>query len=58
MFIAGRAVAGLGEGLFLSVCGVWLIECAPKEVRGRMGAMLQLGVTLGVASGYFVCYGR
>ncbi|KAK4688298.1 hypothetical protein P7C73_g1817, partial [Tremellales sp. Uapishka_1] len=32
MYLAGRAIAGAGEGLFLSTVGVWLVEAAPKEV--------------------------
>lgn len=32
MFLLGRALAGVGEGLFLSPAGVWLAESSPKEV--------------------------
>lgn len=46
MFLAGRALAGCGEGLFLSVAGVWLVECAPKELRGRIGCMIQFFIVV------------
>lgn len=37
MFVAGRAIAGTGEGLFLSVAGTWLVEVAPAQVRPAAG---------------------
>ncbi|CAL1713568.1 unnamed protein product [Somion occarium] len=53
----GRSVAGVGEGLFLSVVTVYAIEIAPASSRGRLGSVVQLLITIGIASGYFVCYG-
>ncbi|TCD60580.1 hypothetical protein EIP91_009838 [Steccherinum ochraceum] len=53
----GRCIAGVGEGLFLSLVTVYAIEISPASVRGRMGSVLQLFITVGIACGYFVCYG-
>ncbi|KAH9928596.1 general substrate transporter [Amylocystis lapponica] len=53
----GRCVAGVGEGLFLSVVTVYAVEIAPASSRGRLGSVVQLFITIGIASGYFVCYG-
>ncbi|PCH33387.1 general substrate transporter [Wolfiporia cocos MD-104 SS10] len=53
----GRAVAGAGEGLFLSAITVYAVEIAPTSARGRLGSMVQLLNTIGIASGYFICYG-
>ncbi|KDQ14511.1 hypothetical protein BOTBODRAFT_145628 [Botryobasidium botryosum FD-172 SS1] len=57
MLIVGRLVVGVGEGFFMSALGVYLVEISPPDVRGRVVCMLQLFVTLGIAIGYFVCYG-
>ncbi|KZT06349.1 general substrate transporter [Laetiporus sulphureus 93-53] len=53
----GRCVAGIGEGLFLSTVTVYAVEIAPASARGRIGSMVQMLCTIGIASGYFVCYG-
>ncbi|KDN39177.1 hypothetical protein RSAG8_08948, partial [Rhizoctonia solani AG-8 WAC10335] len=57
MLIIGRLIVGVGEGFFLSAIGVYLVEIAPPDVRGRISCMLQLFVTIGIAAGYFICYG-
>ncbi|CAE6475317.1 unnamed protein product [Rhizoctonia solani] len=57
MLIIGRLIVGVGEGFFLSAIGVYLVEIAPPDVRGRISCMLQLFVTIGIALGYFICYG-
>lgn len=57
VFIFGRLVQGLGEGLFISACYVQVSEISPAKVRGIMTSIPQLGVSIGLAAGYFVCYG-
>ncbi|KAH7102704.1 general substrate transporter [Auriculariales sp. MPI-PUGE-AT-0066] len=57
MFIAGRAIAGMGEGLFMSPITTYICEIAPTPVRGRLTVQIQLFVTLGLLCGYFTCYG-
>ncbi|CAE6378421.1 unnamed protein product [Rhizoctonia solani] len=57
MLIIGRLIVGVGEGFFLSAIGVYLVEISPPDVRGRISCMLQLFVTIGIALGYFICYG-
>ncbi|KAG8934984.1 hypothetical protein FRC02_008735 [Tulasnella sp. 418] len=42
MLIVGRLIAGVGEGMFLSAAGVYLIEISPPKLRGRISTMLQL----------------
>ncbi|KZO91815.1 general substrate transporter [Calocera viscosa TUFC12733] len=54
---AGRCLAGVGEGLFTSVLTVYVTEIAPTASRGRLVTMTQLFNVLGIASGYFICYG-
>ncbi|KAI5119490.1 hypothetical protein M0805_009514 [Coniferiporia weirii] len=55
--LVGRCIAGVGEGLFLSVIIVYHCEIAPSAIRGSLACTLQLLITIGIASGYFVCYG-
>ncbi|EJD42273.1 hypothetical protein AURDEDRAFT_186068 [Auricularia subglabra TFB-10046 SS5] len=57
MFIAGRCVAGAGEGLFMTPITTYTCEIAPTHIRGRLSVTVQLFITLGIAAGYFTCYG-
>ncbi|GAA6063189.1 hypothetical protein JCM10212_006855 [Sporobolomyces blumeae] len=57
MLVAGRCVAGIGEGLFLSAAGVFLCEISPKHLRGRMMILQQIFNTGAIAAGFFICYG-
>ncbi|KAF5388626.1 hypothetical protein D9757_004789 [Collybiopsis confluens] len=55
--IAGRALAGLGEGFFLPIIAVYCVEISPAASRGRVTSIVQVAVTVGIASGFFCCYG-
>jgi MFS family permease len=57
MFIAGRVIAGIGEGLFLGNVVTYVTEIAPARRRGRCGSLVQFAVTVGIAAGYFISYG-
>ncbi|KAL8778006.1 MAG: hypothetical protein Q9213_007604 [Squamulea squamosa] len=57
MFIPGRALAGIGEGFFLSTVVVYICEICPPERRGPVASLVQLLTTLGIPTGYFICYG-
>ncbi|GKT51778.1 high-affinity glucose transporter [Colletotrichum spaethianum] len=57
MFITGRAVKGLGTGLFASTVAVQICEITPAKVRGFWVAFSQFMITVGLATGYFTCYG-
>ncbi|KAJ9323511.1 hypothetical protein DTO027B5_7969 [Paecilomyces variotii] len=46
MFVAGRCIAGIGEGLFLGNLVVGALTTGP-----------QLLITLGLVTGFFICYG-
>lgn len=56
MLITGRLIVGVGEGIFLSAIGVYLVEISPPDVRGGVSCMLQLLIAIGITVGYFVCY--
>ena len=57
MFIVGRIVEGLGEGLFLGNLVVLICEISPTRTRGALTTGPQLATTLGLVLGYFVSYG-
>ncbi|KAK7053974.1 MFS sugar [Favolaschia claudopus] len=53
----GRCIAGLGEGIFISNITIYVMEISPTSKRGRTMTTVQLFNTLGVAGGYFTCFG-
>ncbi|KAJ9322275.1 hypothetical protein DTO027B5_6256 [Paecilomyces variotii] len=57
MFIVGRLVEGVGEGLFLGNLVVLICEISPIKIRGALTTGPQLACTLGLVIGYFVSYG-
>ncbi|GAA94610.1 uncharacterized protein L969DRAFT_49031 [Mixia osmundae IAM 14324] len=56
-FIAGRILAGAGEGLFLSSLTVYALEISPTSIRGRVAAIVQLQIVVGVLVGYLTAFG-
>ncbi|GAD99799.1 hypothetical protein SS1G_09217 [Paecilomyces variotii No. 5] len=56
-FIIGRAVAGIGQGVYLGNISVYICEIAPVKYRGTLAAVPQLLTTIGICAGYFTCYG-
>jgi sugar porter (SP) family MFS transporter len=57
VFITGRLIKGVGEGLFISAIYVQVSEISPTRIRGIMTSLPQFLVTLGLVAGYFICYG-
>lgn len=57
MFIGGRVIEGLGEGLFLGNLVVYICEISPTKHRGPLTTGPQLVITAGICLGYFTCYG-
>ncbi|XMA11980.1 hypothetical protein WAI453_004771 [Rhynchosporium graminicola] len=57
MLLAGRAIKGIGEGLFLSNLVVYITEISPPQSRGTLASIPQFLTTVGVCGGYFICYG-
>ncbi len=48
VFVFSRAIAGLGVGMASMLSPLYIAEMAPAEVRGRMVAINQLAIVLGV----------
>ncbi|KAK1593905.1 hexose transporter [Colletotrichum navitas] len=57
LFIFGRLIKGVGEGMFLSNVYVQVSELSPARVRGIMTALPQFSIVTGIVVGYFMCYG-
>ncbi|KAH8922832.1 MFS quinate transporter-like protein QutD [Atractiella rhizophila] len=56
----GRAVGGFGVGLTSAVVPIYIAECAPTEIRGRLTGMMQLfwlTAPEGIMLAYWVNYG-
>lgn len=56
-FLVGRALAGLGEGVYLSNVSVYICEIAPAKFRGMLAGLPQFMAAIGVCVGYFTCFG-
>ncbi|KAK8030337.1 transporter [Apiospora arundinis] len=57
MFVVGRIVEGIGEGLYLGTLVVYICEVSPPRHRGALTTAPQLLTTLGLMTGFFTCYG-
>ncbi|KAF2466628.1 putative transporter [Lindgomyces ingoldianus] len=57
MFVVGRVVEGVGEGIFLGNLVVYICEIAPPRRRGPLTSGPQLLNTVGLVVGFFTCYG-
>ncbi|KAF4816062.1 putative metabolite transport protein YwtG [Colletotrichum siamense] len=57
VFVLGRLIKGIGEGMFLSNVYVQVSEISPARIRGIMTALPQFAIVTGIVTGYFMCYG-
>lgn len=55
--IAGRLIAGIGIGFGSSVAPVLGAELAPRKIRGLIGGIFQLSVTIGILIMFYVSFG-
>ncbi|KAL3418964.1 polyol transporter 2-like protein 1 [Phlyctema vagabunda] len=56
-FLVGRALAGIGQGLWITNVSVYITEIAPSAQRGKLVSIAQFMAAVGICSGYFTCYG-
>ncbi|KAH9890752.1 major facilitator superfamily domain-containing protein [Xylariomycetidae sp. FL2044] len=56
MFVLGRVVEGVGEGLYLGTLVVYICEISPPRHRAAFTTMPQVLTTLGLMTGFFTCY--
>lgn len=57
MFIFGRLIKGIGQGLFLSTVYVLVSEISPARTRGTMTSLPQFLIVCGLVMGFFMSYG-
>ncbi|KAJ9157969.1 Sugar transport protein [Pleurostoma richardsiae] len=57
VFILGRLIKGVGNGLFLSTVYVQVCEISPAKNRGTMSSLPQFALVTGLLVGFFTCYG-
>ncbi|KAK8132051.1 transporter [Apiospora kogelbergensis] len=57
MFIVGRIVEGVGEGLYVGPMIVYITEISTPKYRAALTTAPQLFHTLGLVVGFFTCYG-
>lgn len=53
-FLAARFISGLGIGASSMICPVYIAEIAPEKWRGRLGALFQLGIVIGIFLTLFI----
>ena len=57
MFVVGRVIEGIGEGIYLGTIITYICEISPPRDRGALTTAPQLLTTLGLITGFFTCYG-
>ena len=53
LLISFRLVGGLGIGVASMICPLYIAEFSPSHFRGRMVALYQLAITIGIVTAYF-----
>lgn len=53
LLISFRLIGGLGIGVASMICPLYIAEFSPSNFRGRMVALYQLAITLGIVAAYF-----
>ncbi len=55
-FVLARMLGGLGVGAALIVAPMYIAEIAPADLRGRLVALNQLNIVLGISAAFFSNY--
>lgn len=53
LLISFRLIGGLGIGVASMICPLYISEFSPPSFRGRMVALYQLAITIGIVAAYF-----
>jgi SP family arabinose:H+ symporter-like MFS transporter len=54
LFVVFRIIGGLGIGIASMISPMYITECAPAAIRGRLVSINQLGIVTGILLIYFV----
>jgi len=57
MLLSGRVVTGVGVGCGFVVAPVYISEITPPKLRGRLVALTDISINLGILIGYLTAYG-
>jgi MFS family permease len=57
IFIAGRVIIGIGQGLALTAGSIYIGELAPSEIRGKIMSFWQMFYSVGSFLAYWVSFG-
>ena len=57
VLLAGRIVAGIGNGIITNRIALYHSEIAPADIRGRLISLYTVMKSFGTLVGYFVTYG-
>lgn len=55
--IGGRVVSGFGVGFGTAAAPVLVAELCPRKLRGRVGGLFQVSVTIGILVMFLISYG-
>lgn len=53
-FLIARFIGGIGIGAASMICPVYIAEMSPERLRGRLGALFQLGIVTGIFLTLFI----
>ena len=54
--VAARFLVGIFAGLATGVCPMYTIEISPKNLRGIVGVLCQLFITIGILSAQIIAF--
>eukprot|EP00903_Cladosiphon_okamuranus_P008516 g8180.t1 len=57
VLLLGRIVTGVGVGCGFVVAPVYIAEITPPHVRGRLTALTDISINMGIVIGYLVAFG-
>ncbi|MBM7539961.1 sugar porter family MFS transporter [Amphibacillus cookii] len=57
MLVYARILGGLGIGFASALSVTYISECAPPDIRGRLGSLYQLFTVLGISATFYINYG-
>lgn len=57
LIYAGRVLAGVGVGACSMIVPIYISECAPPAIRGRLVGIYELGWQMGGLVGFWINYG-
>jgi SP family myo-inositol transporter-like MFS transporter 13 len=54
MLYFGRIIIGVGFGIGMMVCNIYLAECSPNKIRGALTTFNSIALSVGILFSYAV----